>query len=136
LERAIEQEAPGSGFLPALVVNVEVKKVVGTNGGLTGQGSVVGRVRQLLVDFEATGDAGDPLAASRVGLALDRGVAEQDFYQIVDRLRRLREVLPELADVEAGPLVLPTWERVARRRVNGDGEGLQCPRRSRRETGR
>lgn len=124
---------------------MEMSTVVQESGGWSVQGSVVGRIRDLLVALDAAGDGrrapSDATAEVRTGevpvAALrDRGGAERDFHQIVSRLRRLREVLPELAGVEAGPLVLPAWERVAERRVNGDGEGLLPPRRSGREAGR
>mgnify|MGYP005831616173 CR=1 FL=1 len=73
------------------------------DGALCASASVVGRVRQLLDDFDrATSFPGDAEARARMVLAERRGTASRDLAEVEDRLRRLREAFPEIEGVEIG----------------------------------
>ena len=88
--------------------------------GLTENGlSVVGRVRQLLTDFEgALGGAAAPEARDRLSRASNQGTACKDLRELEDRLQRLEGLFPGCG-VESGPLL----ESVKEHFLNGRQQG-------------
>jgi hypothetical protein len=93
--------------------------VVALNG-LTENGlSVVGRVRQLLMDFEgARGGAAAPEARDRLSRASNQGTACKDLRELEERLQRLEGLFPGCG-VASGPLL----ESVRKHFLNGRQQG-------------
>ena len=88
--------------------------------GLTENGlSVVGRVRQLLSDFEgARGGAAAPEARDRLSRACEQGTASKDLRELDDRLQKLEGLFPGCG-VATGPLL----ESVKEHFLNGRQQG-------------
>ena len=78
--------------------------MVALSQGSRGDGSLVGRVRDLLATFnEETGLPRDPAATSNPWRG-ERGGAAGDLAEIENRLTRLKVFFPDLDGVEVGPL--------------------------------
>ena len=130
--RSPEVDSGGPGQSPGGGEEIrEVRKVVALSGGLGESGSPVGRVRDLLADFnEETGLPRDASASLRLSQARERGTFAGDLDEIENRLERLKVSFPDLVGVEVNPLVLPARAYLA----SGNGRGPKSPHDSRPST--